>query len=171
MRIAKQVGPGEVVVNMFAGVGCFSLVIAKHSGCEKIYSVDINPAATQLIQENARLNRVYGKVIPILGDAKEVIEKRLCKMANRVLMPLPEKALEYLPYALLALRESEGWIHYYDFEYVKKNENPIDKTRAKVAEKLENLGVIFEIAFGRVVRATGSNWHQTVLDIAVRKQA
>ena len=165
MRIARQVEKGEVIVNMFAGVGCFSIVIAKHSNVAKVYSIDINPAAVQNMQENVRLNRVYGKVIPILGDAKDVIEKKLCHVADRVLMPLPEKAFEYLPYALLALKKAGGWIHYYDFEHAKKNENPIEKVKLKVTEKLASLGVDFEIPFGRVIRSTGPNWFQIVLDI------
>jgi len=168
MRIAKQVRNGEFIVNMFAGVGCFSIVIAKHSNAEKVYSIDINPAANQNMQENVRLNRVYGKVIPILGDAKDVIEKRLCHVADRVLMPLPEKAFEYLPYALLTLKKACGWIHYYDFEHAKKNENPIEKVKLKVAEKLGSLGVAFEIPFGRVIRTTGPNWYQIVLDIKTK---
>lgn len=165
MRIAKQVEKGEVIVNMFAGAGCFSIIIAKRSNVEKVYSIDINPAAVQNMQENVRLNRVYGKVIPILGDAKDVIEKRLCHVADRVLMPLPEKAFEYLPYALLALKKAGGWVHYYDFEHAKRNENPIVKVKLKVAEKLGSSGVAFEIPFGRVIRTTGPNWHQIVLDI------
>lgn len=117
MRIAKQVANGEAIVNMFAGVGCFSIIIAKHSDAGKICSIDINPTAIQNMQENVRLNRVYGKVVSILGDAKDIIEKRLCHVADRVLMPLPEKAYEYLPYALLSLKKAGGWIHYYDFEH------------------------------------------------------
>ena len=168
MRIAKQVRNGEFIVNMFAGVGCFSIVIAKHSNAEKVYSIDINPAANQNMQENVRLNRVYGKVIPILGDAKDVIEKRLCHVADRVLMPLPEKAFEYLPYALLTLKKAGGWIHYYDFGHAKKNENPIEKVKLKVAEKLGSLGTAFEIPYGSVVRTTGPNWYQIVLDIKTK---
>lgn len=167
MRIAKQVGNGEVVVNMFAGVGCYSIVIAKHSKAEKIYSIDVNPAAVQFMQKNIRLNKVYRKVISIQGDAKEVIEKRLRCTADRVLMPLPEKVLEYLPYAVSALKEAGGWIHYYNFEYAKKNENPIEKVKLKVAEKLQSLGVTFTIPLDRVVRTTGPNWYQVVLDIKV----
>jgi tRNA (guanine37-N1)-methyltransferase len=165
MRIANQVGKGEVIVNMFAGVGCFSIIIAKHSDAEKVYSIDVNPAAVQNMQENVRLNMMYGRVMPILGDAKEVIEKRLCHLADRVLMPLPEKAIEYLPYALLAIKKSGGWIHYYDFEHAQKNEDPILKVKRKVAKKLGSLGVAFEISLGRVVRTTGPNWYQIVLDI------
>src|SRR3989304_5830945 len=166
-RIAKLVDNDDVVVNMFASVGCFSMVIAKHSNPQKVYSIDVNPIAVQYMRENVKLNRVYGKVVPVLGDAKEIIEKRLRRLADRVLMPLPEKALQYLPYALLALKTSGGWIHYYGFEHVMGKENPIEKTKAKVAEKLESLGVSFDFPFCRVVRSTGPNWHQTVLDIKV----
>jgi tRNA (guanine37-N1)-methyltransferase len=168
MRIAKLVKDGETILNMFAGVGCFSIVIAKHSNAEKIYSIDINPAAIQFMKENVRLNRVYGRVIPIEGDAKEVIRERLKNRANRVLMPLPEKAFEYLPYAVLALKNGEGWIHYYDFEHAGRNESAVEKVKAKVAGKLEKLGVNFGIPFSRVVRTTGPNWYQIVLDISVR---
>jgi tRNA (guanine37-N1)-methyltransferase len=167
MRIANLVGSGEVVVNMFAGVGCFSIIIAKHSDVAKVYSIDINPVAVGYMRENIRLNRVYGKVVPLLGDAKEIIEKSLHRVANRVLMPLPEKALEYLPYALLALRESGGWIHYYDFEHATKTENAVEKVKLKVADRLSSLGVNFEFLYGRIVRATGPNWHQVVLDIKI----
>jgi len=164
MRIAKQVVNGEVVANMFAGVGCFSIIIAKHSKAEKVYSIAVNPAAIQFMQKNIRLNKVYREVISIQGDAKEVIEKRLRCTADRVLMPLPEKAFEYLPHVVSALKEAGGWIHYYDFKHAKKNENLV-KAKVKVAEKLQSLGVTFAIPFDRVVRTTGPNWYQIVLDI------
>lgn len=169
MRVAKLVRNGEIVVNMFAGVGCFSIVIAKHSNAGKIYSIDLNPAAVQFLKENIRLNRVYLKVIPIEGDAKDVIQERLCNAADRVLMPLPEKAYDYLPYAITALKERGGWIHYYDFEHACRSQEAIEKVKLKVAGKLEGLGVKFEEPFGRVVRATGPNWWQTVLDIFVKR--
>jgi tRNA (guanine37-N1)-methyltransferase len=165
MRVAKLVGNGEVVVNMFAGVGCFSIIIAKHSKAGMVYSIDINPAAVQFMWENIKLNRVQGKVFPLEGDAKNIILERLQGVADRVLMPLPEKALEYLPYAFSALKNGWGWIHYYDFEHAVKGENPVEKVKAKVAAKLEELGVNFDISFSRIIRSTGPNWYQLVLDI------
>jgi tRNA (guanine37-N1)-methyltransferase len=168
MRIARQVREGEVVVNMFAGVGCFSLLIAKYSNASRIYSIDVNPIAFKFMKENIRVNGAYGRVIPILGDAREIIEGRLRRVGQRVLMPLPERALEYLPYALLALRAPGGWVHYYDFEHSKKAEDVVEKVRLKVAEKLARLNVAFEVPFGRVVRSTGPNWYQVALDIVVK---
>jgi tRNA (guanine37-N1)-methyltransferase len=169
MRIAQQVQPGEVVLNMFAGVGCYSIVMAKHSKPEKIFSIDINPIAIQYMQENIKLNKVEEKVIPVQEDARKVIKEKLQNVADRVLMPLPEKAYEYLDYALLALKPTGGWIHYYDFEHAKKPEDPIEKIEAKVSEKLQILGVNFIVEFGRIVRTTGPNWYQAVLDIRVNE--
>jgi tRNA (guanine37-N1)-methyltransferase len=167
IRIAKMVNPNETVVNMFAGVGCFSIVIAKEANPEWVFSVDVNPAAIQYMQENIRLNRVYGKIIPLLGDSKEIIASRLQHVADRVLMPLPEKALEYLPCAVSTLNLSGGWIHYYDFEHATKTESATEKTKLKVTEKLDALGVDFDVSFVRVVRSTGPNWYQLAADIHI----
>jgi tRNA (guanine37-N1)-methyltransferase len=167
MRIARMVKPNETVVNMFAGVGCFSIMIAKHANPAKVFSIDVNAAAIQFMQKNVRLNRVYGKVIPLLGDSKELINSRLQRAADRVLMPLPEKAREYLPYAVSALKASGGWIHYYGFEHAAKTESPAEKVKLKVAETLEALGVDFEAPFVRVVRSTGPHWFQLAADVHV----
>jgi len=169
MRIAKQVKPGEVVVNMFAGVGCYSILIAKHSQASRIYSIDLNPDAIQYMLENVLLNKVQSRVVPIHGDAEKVVQQTLKNSADRVLMPLPEKAYEYLDYALLTLKPAGGWVHYYDFEHAKKPENPIEKTEARVMEKLRRLKVDFEIPFHRIVRGVGPNWFQIVLDIKLNR--
>jgi len=167
MSIARLTQPNETVVNMFAGVGCFSITMAKHGRVQTVYSIDMNPSAFKFMQENIRLNRVQGHVVPILDDAKQVITKRLINVSDRVVMPLPEKAYEYLDYAVMALKPTGGWIHYYDFEHASKEEDPVEKVKAKVAEKLRRLGVEFTISLGRVVRATGPNWCQVVLDVHV----
>ncbi len=166
-RIAGLVGVGEVVVNMFAGVGCFSILIAKRTCNSKVYSIDINPTAVECMRENVKVNGVSSQIIPLLGDSKEIIQTQLQGVADRVLMPLPEKALEYLPFALSALKSEGGWIHYYDFQHVQRKEDPMDKTKLKVAEKLSGLGIEYVFANSRVIRPTGPNWYQTVLDIHV----
>ena len=120
IRIARKIKEGEVIVNMFAGVGTYSIIIAKHSKPKKVYSIDINPEAVRYMKENIAINKVQETVIPIFGDAREVIEKHLKGKADRILMPLPERALEYLDCAVEALKPVEGWIHYYSFEHGKK---------------------------------------------------
>jgi len=121
------------------------------------------------MRENVRLNRVSDRVVPILGDSKNVILARLQGVADRVIMPLPERAFEYLDFAVSALKLGEGWVHYYDFVHALKDDDPIEKVQVKVAEKFEGLGVGFLFPFGRVVRSTGPNWYQVVLDVKIVK--
>jgi len=167
LRIASQVSPGEVVINMFAGVGCFSLIIAKTMPSARIFSIDINPTAYLYMVENIRVNRVCGTVVPILSDAKTAVESQLLGTADRVLMPLPEKAFDYLPVALAALKKEGGWIYYHDFMHAYRYENPLALVERKVADKLTALGVKFIFASSRVIRSTGPNWFQVVVDIRV----
>lgn len=170
MRIANQVRD-EVVVNMFAGVGCFSVVIAKHSSVKRIYSIDINPIAIQFMRENIRINRVYGRVVPVLGDAKEIIERKLNNMADRILMPLPEKAFKYLPFAVSVLKEEGGLIHYYDFEYGKSAESSIRNLSARLVNGFDKIGVDSEVLFGHAVRSIGPHWFQIVLDVRAKSSS
>jgi len=170
MRLARLVKPTDTVLNMFAGVGNFSILMAKHGGAQTVYSIDLNPSAFKFMRENVRLNRVQGQVIPILGDARKVITERLQKAADRVVMPLPEKAYEYLDCAVRALKLEGGWIHYYDFEHATKKENPVEKVETKVSGKLQRLCRKFTASSGRVVRATGPNWYQVVLDISCKPE-
>ena len=170
MRIAQLIEPDEVIVNMFAGVGSFSIIIAKHSQSERVYSIDVNPMAFAYMQENVLFNHAVNRVIPLKSDAKTVIMERLQNTADRVLMPLPEKAYEYLDYAVAALKPNGGWIHYYAFEHIRKDENPIEKVKTKVSRKLSRLGIDFALPFGRVVRDTGPRWQQVVVDIQIRRK-
>jgi len=166
-RVASLVQPHEVVVNMFAGVGCFSIVMAKHSKVERVFSIDVNPLAFEFMLKNIRLNRAQSKVVPIFGDAEKVVKEQLNGVADRVLMPLPEKAYEYLDCALMALKPSGGWVHFYDFVHAGKSEDPVEKVRDKVTAKFYESNVNSHIHFSRVVRATGPYWFQVVLDVLV----
>ncbi len=167
MRIARLVKKGEVVVNMFAGVGCFSIMIAKSSEASKVYSIDLNPKAVQLMSENISLNKVEGRVEAILGDAWEIIETKYRGKADRVLMPLPIKAFEYLDIALIALRSIGGFIHYYEFIYGKKGEKLEKDIIEKIKEKMTRMHISYELVSSKVVRSVGPNWFQVVLDLKI----
>ena len=169
MRIASLVNNGDVVVNMFAGVGAYSIVVAKHSKAARVYSIDVNPSAVEYMRENILLNKVVGKVIPMEGDTRIIITKELKDAAERVLMPLPKKAIDFLDCAVSAIKPERGWIHFYDFVHANKGESPIEKSKSKVEEKLQGYSIFFEVSHGRIVRETGPNWYQTALDIEVGK--
>ncbi len=167
-RVASLVRPGEVVVNMYAGAGLFSVVIAKHAEPERVYSIDINPDAYEFMVRNVAINKVGDKVVPVLGDAARVAAEMLAGVADRVLMPLPELALEHLPYALRALKPEGGVVHVYLHVGATAGEDPVEKAWAAVEARLRGLASSFRLRAGRVVRMVGPRRYQVVLDVEVR---
>ena len=168
LRIAKLVQPGEVVVNMFAGVGPFSIVIAKHSKASRIYSIDVNPEAITYMRENITLNKMGDRIVPLLGDAKEVMKREAKGVADRVIMPLPEKASEYLDAAIEASKLGDSWLHYYEHVHVQGGD-PVEMVRDRLSHLLRDRGIGHEFSAGRIVRDVGPRWYQVVIDMLLHK--
>jgi tRNA (guanine37-N1)-methyltransferase len=173
VRVARLVREGEVVVNMFAGVGSFSIFIAKLSKPSVVYSIDINPVAYELMVENIRLNNVESIVKPILGDAAEVTRNQLDGLSDRVLMPLPNMSERFYCSALASLK-NEGFIHAYEFLHVDKNKSKqeaLNNGFSQIKGILQSCGedIHIELALQRVVRTVGPRWIQGVFDIYIKK--
>lgn len=166
LRVAKRVMPRETVVNMFAGVGTYSIIIAKHSRAEIVYSIDKNQSAFEYMRDNIRINKVGDRVVAILGDARDVIAKRLAGKANRVLMPLPELSHEFFDAALAALKPSGGVVHFYDFGHEPDVFGPsLDFTRSSAA----NEGFDIKLLEARKIRSYATRCYHVVLDLELRK--
>jgi tRNA (guanine37-N1)-methyltransferase len=165
-RIADMVGDDETIVNMFAGVGTYSVVIAKANKTCRVYSIDSNASASELDKINAKLNKVQDRIVSICGDAAEVIKDRLAGQADRVLMPLPERAKEFVDSAMLALKE-KGIVHY--FAHVKA-----DSKKAGQDLGLQDAHGAFakydhQVLAVRVVREVGPRIYQIVADVSVSR--
>ncbi len=167
MRISQDIDPQEVILNMFGGVGSFSILIARYARTSKIYSIDINPKAVQYTLKNINLNKIRNKIVAIFGEAKLITQTFFNQKVDRVLMPLPSKSFEYLPVAVKALKKGKGFIHYYDFVHSIKSEDPVKKIIDKVSTRMRELKINFRIKFGKIVRSVGPNWYQVVLDIEI----
>ncbi|HTX61149.1 MAG TPA: class I SAM-dependent methyltransferase family protein, partial [Methanobacterium sp.] len=111
-RIVEKVVDGEVIIDLFAGVGPFSINIARKKIVD-IYAVDINPDAIYYLKRNIELNRIKGKIIPVLDDAQEFLNKKDIK-ADRIIMNLPGTACKYLEDAINSLKFG-GVLNYYEF--------------------------------------------------------
>lgn len=110
-RVAKLVAPGEVVVDLFAGIGQFSIPIAKLASPSAVHSIELNPTAHYYLCENVRINRVGHLVRPLLGDCERFAPRGV---ADRVLMGILHVTHRYLPLALEVLKPGGGVIHYHE---------------------------------------------------------
>ncbi|WP_209626938.1 class I SAM-dependent methyltransferase [Methanobacterium petrolearium] len=109
-RMAKLVEEGETVVDLFSGIGYFTIPMAVHGNPGKIYAVEINPVAHAYLSENVEINHVQNVVEPVLGDCRDVAPRNV---ADRVLMGYIGNTDEYLNVAMEVLK-SEGIIHYHE---------------------------------------------------------
>lgn len=124
--VANQVCPDETVIDMFAGVGPFSIMIAKTRAPRIVYAIDSNPDAIRYLEENIELNKVK-TVKPVLGDARERIGD--LEAADRIIMNLPHSANDFLPDAIRALKPG-GTIHFYEIMEDTELDNRMDEMRS-----------------------------------------
>lgn len=165
-RIASFVKEGETVVDLFAGVGPFAILIAKTHRKVTVYAVDVNPYAVEFLKKNIRLNRVESKVHPMLGDARQVVKEKLLGVADRVIMNLPEKAIEYVDVACKTLKSAGGTVHFYSFINAS---NSLENTKLRFTESVQKCGrKVEKTLFTKHVRETAPYEWQTVIDAKIR---
>ncbi len=165
-RIADQVSPGECVVNFFAGVGSFSIMIAKHAKPSRIYSLDLNPAAAHYHALNNALNKVTDTIDVICGEANAVVRSSFEGRADRILLPLPELALHSLETARCALRNGHGLVHCYVFVDAARRREAGGKGLQGLNPVLAHLGAKGPKTCSRVLRSVGPRRYQVCVDMA-----
>ncbi|MBI2583989.1 MAG: methyltransferase [Candidatus Aenigmarchaeota archaeon] len=131
MRIAEKVKPGEKVAVFFAGVGPFAIVIAKKAKPAKVTGIELNPSAVKYFRKNATLNKVEDMVEIERGDVKKLATKYRGEF-DRIIMPLPEKAKEFLNSAEKCAKKN-ALIHYYCF----CREDEIKAEKAKIRNSIK----------------------------------
>jgi tRNA (guanine37-N1)-methyltransferase len=164
-RVASLTQNCETVVDLFGGVGPFSVLIAKRNPTVKVYAVDINSDAFELLKVNARLNRVENRVFPILGDARQITATRLKGLADRVIMNLPETAIEFVDAACQAIKSQGGIIHFYAFV---RSPDSVQNLKLRFAQAVKSTDRrVEEFLYARSVRETAPYESQIVLDAKV----
>jgi tRNA (guanine37-N1)-methyltransferase len=165
MRIANLVKDNEVIVNLFGGVGTYSVLIARGNKTAKVYSIDSNIFAHELCIENSTINKVNDRVISLFGDAKVVVNNQLKEKATRVLMPLPEKAREFVEEAVSSLINGAGTVHFFAHVKADSKKDAIDKGAAETNDAFKGYKISIEGV--RVVREVGPRLYQIVSDVRV----
>ena len=159
-RIAGLVNDGETVVDLFAGIGYFSIPVAVHSSADKIYSIEINPTAYHYLCQNINLNKVSDIIQPFQGDCRDLAPEGI---ADRVLMGYIGNTHQYLDVAMDALKEEGGVIHYHESVPDKlKFIRPVERIK-EAAEGRE-----VEILKSKIIKTYSPGVFHVVVDALVR---
>lgn len=169
-RIAKLIKKDETVLDMFAGLGYFSVPMAKIGKPKKLYSIELNPNAFHYLVENIKLNKIENIVEPIHGDNKKVIEDLVRKgiKADRVVMgylPPPKDFLE----SAFKISKKGTIIHYEDLLNIDKDklDLEIDRSMADVSEAAEKFGFKVRLVKANYVKDYRPHIGHYVLDVEV----
>jgi tRNA (guanine37-N1)-methyltransferase len=161
LRIAGLVKPEDVVLDMFAGVGPFSLLLAKKGA--SVIAIDKNPVAVRCLRENARLNKITNIEIHE-GDSRQIAEDYE-DQADHVIMNLPHTASSFLAPAIRAAR-SGGVVHYYCIA----SEDDLYGDEALIEKSARESDAEWEPLFKGIVRSYAPRRHNVVIDFRVIKR-
>ncbi|VVB87505.1 tRNA(Phe) (4-demethylwyosine(37)-C(7)) aminocarboxypropyltransferase [uncultured archaeon] len=157
-RRMSELGRGETLVDMFAGIGYFSIPMAVHSKPEKIFAIEINPVAFGYLKENIMLNGVGDIIEPVAGDCSIATP---CGIAHRVIMGYLD-AHEYLEYGIRALLPG-GILHYHEAVPEVIERRPFLRL-IEAANKQGRKAKILEMR--RIKKYSPGVWH-VVVDVVV----
>ncbi len=142
-RVASLVTEDETVLVLFSGIGPYPLMISKYGKARKIIGIEKNPEAHQYGLKNVLRNKKMDNIELFLGDVSEVVPKFTFKF-DRVIMPLPQGAEEFLPLAIKVLKK-EATIHYYQMQKAgcfRETEEQVTGALHRENRKVQSLDVI-----------------------------
>lgn len=160
-RMATISQTNEIVVDLFAGIGYFTLPLAVHSKPERIIACEINPVAFGYLCENVVLNHVSGIVEPLFGDNRLVAPK---DCADRVILGYLHHPEVFMPVALSCLRNQIGILHYHACV-------PFELIPQQPLAQIENVAMrchrSVKLVHTELVKSYAPGIHHVVLDVRI----
>lgn len=162
-RLAKLVNKNEIIVDMFAGIGYFSLPIAKKNPSVTIYAIDLNENAIYWLKKSMEKNKIKN-IIPILGNSKDEVKQLVEKniFVDRVLMGYLPPPKDFI-FSALSILKSGGIVHY----DALIRTNFVKEDIEEVKKLFENFGKKVEIINSQRVKSYKPKVEHYVLDLKI----
>jgi len=164
IRMAQVSNNRETVVDLFAGIGYFTLPIAVYRKPKKIYACEMNTVAYRYLCENIVLNDVTAIVEPLLGDNRKTAPKNV---ADRVLMGYLRDTYMFVPTAIDCLKNNTGFIHYHE---VCPDEVVPDRPLQRIEEVAQKYERELKLLNWRQVKSYAPGVSHIVLDLELSKR-
>jgi tRNA wybutosine-synthesizing protein 2 len=155
-RMGRLDCKSETVLDMFAGIGYFTLPIAKFSGAKRVVACEKNPESYRYLVRNVDLNQVSDRVETVLGDNRDLPDR---PFAHRILMGYVHRTREFLPKALNLLLPG-GIVHYHENYHVRDAREMLERDLDQCCD-----GRPYEILGMREVKSYAPSVSHYVADI------
>jgi tRNA wybutosine-synthesizing protein 2 len=160
VRLVDLVAPGEVIADLFAGIGYFTLPLAVHSRARHLVACEANPTSFEYLQQNLRRNRVDGRVEALLGpnESAPLREGRF----DRVVLGYLPSSTPWIGRALGLLPAHGGWLHVHE---VVGTRDGVAASEAHARSAIHRAGGRVVSAAAREVKPFGPGRVHTVVDV------
>ncbi|KAK4753279.1 hypothetical protein SAY87_022077 [Trapa incisa] len=108
MRMARLDCQDEVIVDLFAGIGYFTLPFLVRANAKLVYACEWNPHAIEALHHNLQANSVSDRCIILEGDNRITAPKGV---ADRICLGLLPTSEESWVTAVKSLRSKGGMLH------------------------------------------------------------
>jgi tRNA wybutosine-synthesizing protein 2 len=134
-RAGSLVQPEEQVVDLFAGIGYFTIPAARAHPSVRVRAVELNPVSYHYLLENVQANGVGEQVLATLGDNRAV--ELPAGAADRVFLGFLPSSLPWVARGVELLRPEGGALHVH---LLAERRAPLSQAEAAVTAELERAG-------------------------------
>ena len=171
LRMSKMNCQGEVIVDLYAGIGYWALPLLMHGKCEKIICCEMNPFSIAALERNFELNGLDEKKYEILkGDHKDFVDVYRNR-ADRVMLGYLPSSENGWKFAIEALKPQGGILHVHQNIEQKKIVDFVAVMKEKLLQLLNakngSFSWIIEIPHIQRVKSYGPNIEHMVFDVKV----
>jgi len=165
-RMGEIVTENEIVVDLFCGIGYYTLPILMKDNVKHVYSCEWNINAIKALKFNLDNNNVKIKCTILEGDNR-VTTNGLENIADRVLLGLLPTAEESYNVALKCLKEEGGVLHIHGLAPSGNHQVFLSET----TEKLLKINLNYKIINCKInkIKSYAPHWDHLVLDIEIGK--
>ena len=160
-RMGEVPADGEVVVDLYAGIGYYTLPILVHSGASLVHACEWNPEAAMALGWGLEANAVEERCVVHFGDNR-VTTRSLEGVADRVVMGLlPSSEGGYEP-AIRVLKPEGGTLHLHGLAPSKGHGKWSGEVEGAISEIWP--GPDIDSSLTRV-KSYAPHWDHVVLDV------
>tara|TARA_A100001037_G_C15151803_1_gene639763 strand:- start:3905 stop:4768 length:864 start_codon:yes stop_codon:yes gene_type:complete len=161
--IAESVGPGEVVCDLYAGIGYYCLPILVHSEALIVHACEINPESVRSLEWGLRANGVQDRCRVHEGDNK-VSTSDLNGVADRVLLGLLPSSEDGFETAMRVLKDSGGVLHVHGLARAGSYDSWLESVEANLSALRPGASLTSRV---ERVKSYAPHWEHCVLEVIV----
>ena len=161
--IAESVGPGEVVCDLYAGIGYYCLPILVHSEALIVHACEINPESVRSLEWGLRANGVQDRCRVHEGDNK-VSTSDLNGVADRVLLGLLPSSEDGFETAMRVLKDSGGVLHVHGLALAGSYDSWLESVEANLSALRPGASLTSRV---ERVKSYAPHWEHCVLEVIV----